>query len=66
VGGSIKQPLSAEVIHEEDEDGGMSVMKKNADDDGLSKEEQEMKRKGIRDLIFKSEYNLGGILNRVS
>jgi C4-type Zn-finger protein len=54
------------VIHEEDEEGGSVMQRKNIDDEFLSKEEEEMKRKGIRDLIFKSEYNLGGILNRTS
>jgi hypothetical protein len=26
-------------------------------------QEREIKRKGMRDLIFKAEYNMGGILN---
>ena len=29
----------------------------------LSQEESERKRKGTRDMIYKAEYNLGGILN---
>ena len=55
--------ISAEVIHEEDEDGASSEMAQSKPS-GLSVEEQEAKRKGIRDLIFKSEYNFGGLLFR--
>ena len=29
----------------------------------LTQQERELKRKGTRDLIFKAEYNFGGVLN---
>ena len=59
--------ISAEVIHEEDEEAFASVINMGSKnvvdkDEGLTQEEQEGKRKGIRDMIFKSEYNLGGVI----
>jgi hypothetical protein len=62
---------SHEVIREEDEDAEVpSVAKSQAlpkekDDEELvlTQLEREVKRKGTRDLIFKAEYNFGGVLN---
>ncbi len=66
------QTISAEIIHEEDEEAFASTVNQGSNnmgsnsnmerDEGLTQEEQESKRKGIRDMIFKSEFDLGGIL----
>jgi hypothetical protein len=63
---------SHEVIREEDEDAEMPSVansqatpaKETDDEDAvLTQQERELKRKGTRDLIFKAEYNFGGVLN---
>ena len=58
---------SHEVIREEDEDAEMTLVppaKETEDEETvLTQQEREGKRKGTRDLIFKAEYNFGGVLN---
>jgi hypothetical protein len=57
------------VIKEEEEEdtiGEISVVKEQEGKDEeelLTKEERELKRKGIRDMRYKAEYNMGGIMN---
>ena len=49
---------------EDDIDGDMTMNdeKRVEENEVLTPEEIEMKKKGIRELVFKSEYNLGGLL----
>jgi hypothetical protein len=68
---SVQSKLSETVIEEEDEGGNMANYGSSGNHYGslstesqmLTREEAEVKRKAIRDFIFKSECNLGGILN---